>query len=389
MSEVLDAVKALSQNIEQKAANTSKEVAEMKAAMEIAAAESKKQIDALTKELEEKGATVEQMKGEFKELKAKGGRFGSGQPEFKSVRASIAEGIIENKDAIIASEKGRLISPLEVKTVGPILSANLSGTGNNYISYGQWQMGMEPTGQTRFASFVNTFPSETDFVRYARANTPIGEGSFSRQTEGATKAQVDRDYTMIDLTLKPMSGFTIVSRQSLRNIVYLSSWLPTSLLEQLQDEEDADFANVLVAAANGNSTTTGANEIEKLVHYIRNLRKAKYAPNKIAVDPDVWSDVILTTQTNAGYNLPNVVTVDANGTVRILGVAVEPVNWLTGGRVIVGDWTRAAIVQSEGLTMRQSDSHAEIFTANELAFLLERTNGLQIGRTNAFVTAVI
>jgi hypothetical protein len=62
---------------------------------------------------------------------------------------------------------------------------------------------------------------------------------------------------------------------------------------------------------------------------------------------------------------------------------------LTGGRVLVGDSRKAGIVQSEGLTLRQSDSHASIFTSNETAFLLERTEGLAIFRTEAFVTAVL
>jgi hypothetical protein len=75
--------------------------------------------------------------------------------------------------------------------------------------------------------------------------------------------------------------------------------------------------------------------------------------------------------------------------VRILGIPVYPVNWLSGGRVIVGDWSKAAIVQSEGLVMRQSDSHASIFTANEIAFLLERTEGLAIFRPDAFITAIL
>lgn len=386
MSEVLDAVKSLAANIEQKAEKTAKEIS----AFEQKAADMNQKITDLTKEAEAKGATVEQLMGEIKEMKAKGGRFGAGAKEVKSMGVQIQDILAEHKDAIGKTEQGGLITPIQFKTVGSILSANLTGTGNNYISYlSNWQDGMEPTDQFRFRSLVRTMNSETDFVRFPRANTPIGEGSFARVSDGNTKPQVDRDYTMIDLTLKYMAGYSVVSRQALRNIVFLQSWLPTSLMEQLQDSEDTDFANTLVAAAAGNTTTTGANEIEKLIHYIRNLRQAKYVPNGIAVAPDVWTDVILTTQTNAGYNLPNVVTIDANGNVRILGIPVIPVNWLAAGRVIVGDWRKAAIIQSEGLTLRQSDSHSSIFVENAIAFLLERSEGLAIFRTDAFVTAVI
>jgi HK97 family phage major capsid protein len=68
---------------------------------------------------------------------------------------------------------------------------------------------------------------------------------------------------------------------------------------------------------------------------------------------------------------------------------VREVNWLTGGRIVVGDFSKAAIVQSEGLTMRQSDSHGNTFVSNEITFLLERTEGLAIFRPDAFVTAVL
>lgn len=192
---------------------------------------------------------------------------------------------------------------------------------------------------------------------------------------------------MIDVTLRPIAGFATVSRQSLRNIPFLQEYLPQTMLEDLLDTEDTLFSADLVSAATGSTTTDGTNEIDKLVHYIRNLRKAKHNVNAIAVDPDVWSNIILTQTTGGGYNLPNVVVVDPSGTVRILGRPVYEVNWLTGGRVVVGDWTKAAIVESEGLSMRQSDSHASQFTSNEITYLLERTENVAFFRPDAFVTA--
>ena len=382
----------------------SKESKEVKALVEVAKAEAielKTKVAELNTALESKGALIVDMQGEIKELKAKSGRL-KGQPgPALSVKQLIEDTIMENKDAIIQSGNGRLIEKIEMKTVGAIVSANLTGTGNNYVSYLDWRPGMEPIGQFHFRDLVRTIQSETDFVRYPRANVPLGEGSFARTAEAATKPQVDRDYTMIDLTLSPMAGFAIVSRQSLRNIVFLQSWLPTSMMDQLNDSEDTDFANTLVAAATGSSTLSGYGVTltgvpEKLIGYITNLMKTKFRATAIAVDPNVWAALLVfqpgrttTASTSVPYSNPFVVTVDANGTVRILGLPVYPVNWLSGGRVIVGDFSKAAIVQSEGLVMRQSDSHASIFTANEIAFLLERTEGLAIFRPDAFVTAVL
>ena len=374
----------------------SKEFKAIKAAQEVAVKQAE-DITEKVKELEKKGGTIEDMQNEIKELKAKSGRMKGQAQAPASVQQLISDTIVEHKAAIAEFKGGIHEMKIETKTVGSIVSANLSSP---YYSYLDWRPGMEPTGQFHFRDLVRTIQSETDFVRFPRANRPIGEGSFARTAEGSTKPQVDRDYTMVDLTLKTMAGFAIVSRQSLRNIVFLQSWLPTSMMDQLADQEDIEFSNSLVGAATGSATIqTGFTGVpEKLIAFIKNLLKTKYRPNGIAVDPDIWANLLVfqpgrtttaSPATTVPYSNPFVVTVGADGTVRVLGIPVYPVNWLTGGRVIVGDWTKTAIVQSEGLVMRQSDSHASIFTSNEIAFLLERTEELAIFRPDAFVTAVL
>lgn len=370
--------------------------AKAEAAKAVKAAED---ISEKVKLLEAKGATLDDLQTEVKEMKIKAGRAKGESKAPVYLAQLISDTIGEHKSAIIASEKGKLVDAMEMKAVGPILTANLTGTGNNYVSYLDWRPGMEPTGQFHFRDLVRTIQSETDFVRFPRANVPIGEGSFGRTAEGATKPQVDRDYTMIDLTLQTMAGYTIVSRQSLRNIVFLQSWLPTSLMDQMSDQEDTNFSNSLVSAATGSSTTTtGLTGIpEKLIGYITNLMRAKFRATAIVVAPDVWERLLVfqpsrttTPIATVPYSNPGVVTVNpVTGAVTILGIPVIPVNWLPTGRVIVGDFSKIAIVQSEGLTLRQSDSHASIFTANEIAFLMERVEELAIFRPDAFVTAVL
>lgn len=348
------------------------------------------EVKRINEEMLKKDATLLDITNEVKELKAGKGRLYAGPASVKNLYGLIADTIQQNKEVFLEAEKKSIPVPkieIDTKTVGNIASANLSGT--NYINYLPWQPGMEPTGQTRFRDIFPTYQSEGDFINYPRANTPIGEGSFNRQTEAAAKQQVDRDYTMVALTLKPMAGYAIVSRQSLRNIPFLQSWLPTSMMEQLLDTEDTDFANTLVAAATGSSTTTGITiAADRIVHLIKNLRKNKYAANAVMIDPDVWAE-ILTYRTTNIRDFREIITVDANGNVRILGRPIYDVNWLTGRRVLVGDTRKAGIVQSEGLTMRQSDSHGTTFISNEVTFLLERTEGLAIFRPDAFITTTL
>jgi HK97 family phage major capsid protein len=390
--ETVDLIKGINDNVNGYQKQTEKEINEVKNIVEKSAKEVKELQDTITKQ----GATLLQISEETKELAAEKGRMLATKHAGESLISKIKAAIIEKAESFAKAESVK-IAPIEFKhwgpdmgkVVGAIASANL--TGDTFQSYLDSRPAMEPTGQIRFRDLVGTLPSATDYVQFARANTPVGEGSFGKQTEGSPKAQVDRDYTMIDVTLAAMAGYAIVSRQALRNIPFLQQWLPTSMLEQLLDAEDAEFSNLLVAAATGSSTTAGITATpERLIHFIKNLYTAKHNVTAFAVDPAVWA-YLLTYRpgTDNPYSLPGVTAVDGAGNVRIAGRPVYPVNWLTGGRIIAGDWNKTKIIQSEGLVMRQSDSHASTFIANQLTFLLERTEGLAIFRPEAFITTTV
>lgn len=395
----LEMLQSIQTKMEASGTATAAQITEMKAAIAAATTadtELKAKVETMNTDLTAKQATIGQIQAEVLELKAKGNRFKGGLEEVKSLRLQIVEAIEEHKAAIAATANGGLIKPIEFKAAGVITTSSFTGTNAPYRNYLDWQPGMEPTGQFRFRSVVRTIQSDLDNVSFPRANTPIGQGSFGIQVaETDTKAQVDRGYTMIDVLCDTIAGYAIVSRRSLVNIKFLQSWLPTSMMEQLEDTEDLRFGNAVVAAATGSNATTGITStavntgLIKLVAAIKNLIQAKFNPGMIVCDPNVWANLFLVVETNAGFSLPNTVTVDTAGNVRILGRIVQPVNWLTGGRYIVADWSKVAIVESEGLTMRQSDSHASIFSANQIAFLIERVEDVAIFRPDAIVTGVI
>lgn len=353
------------------------------------------QVKALQDDVIKKDGTIAQVLEEIKELKAKRGRPGSAGTERRaSVMSVMGDMIAEKKDRFIeiADKGGRLDGVMEIKAPGVVTSGSLAN--GTYIDYLDWRPGMEPTGQTRIRELVRTIASAFDNVQFPVANNPVGQGSFGRQAaETNQKAQVDRGYTMVPLLLTPMAGWITVSRQSLRNIPFLQTWLPTSLNEQLLDTEDLDFSGTLVNAATGSAVTaTPGNTpvtvaVERMIYFIKNLGVKKYRATGIACDPGVWAEILTTKPLD--YSVPNCVTVGLDGQVRVLGVPLYPVNWLTGGRIIVGDWTKAAIVESEGLNFRQSDNVASQFTANEITFLLERTNGFATFRTDAFITTTL
>lgn len=366
---------------------------ECKAILDKSSTEFKGEWEKLQKDVSDKGATIGEMQGELKELKAKSGRLGGGAGNrIMTIGAQLADMILEHKARFENMVKGNNFGEgVEIKTVANIATANLAS--GKYDTILDWRPGMEPHGQFHFRDIpqVRTIQSDTDFVKFPRANIPIGEGSFAKVAEGVAKPQIDRDYTMIELTLSTYAGYAIVSRQSLRNIPFLQSWLPTSMMEQLMDYEDTDFSNTLVAAATGSSTTTGITVTpERLIYFIKNLMVKKYRPNAILADPAVWASLLVFRPgTDNPYSMPAVTSLDALGTVRVLGIPVYPVAWLENNRVIIGDFSKLAIVQSEGLTFRQTDSHASTFTTNEVTFLVERVEGLAIFRPDAFIQTTL
>lgn len=382
--EILDAVKELGKNQETKQIAINKQIEELKAANVEQVKTLEASIEEAKNKLVDNDKVIAKLTDDLKEVKAKGNKLGASihGPTLKDELATMIE---EQKATFAKVADGSRMEPIQIKAVGVNLQANLTGTP--FYTYGSWQPGMEPIGQNRFRSMVETIQSATDNLIITRANVPVGEGSFANQTEGAAKAQVDRDWTNVNVSLQTLAGYMKVSRQALRNTPFMRSWLPTSLLEQFLDQEDVIFTNALYAASDPNPYA--GTRISQIVNQIAALKAKKYTPNYVAVSSTVWVQLILHTQTGAGYSLPNVVTVDATGNVRILGITVYQLNALTGNQVIVGDFTKAKIAESEGLTFSQTESDQDDFIKNLVTFRLERVEALAIFRPDAFIASAV
>lgn len=349
-------------------------------------AEKTKQVEKATAD----GATIKQLEDTVKELNTKMGRTAIIQPSFaqKQNRKFSAALVQQEIHTLVKDQNAKLdtasrTSPIEFK-VSNVTSATLSG--GNYIDFLPTLEGLNPLGQTRVRDIFSTIPSQFDNVDFPQQTNPGTTGSAGYQVnELDVKDQIGIGLQMATLLLKPYAGFAVTSRQSLRNIPFLQSYLPIHLLETLQDNEDLTFGAALVAGATGSTTITSTSVyVEKLVYLVTNLLKKKFKPNFIAIDPAFWAAVILTKPND--YSLPGAVSIDASGNTRIIGIPVIPVNWLGAGGVLIGDSRKAAIVESESLSLRQSDSHDTYFVKNAITWLLERTEGLAVFNGGGFIT---
>lgn len=398
--EVIDEIKKGNEKLDL----ASKEIEKQKAETVRIEKEFKDKWDAEQVKFVAQGATLADLQEEVKELKAKGGKIiTTDQTTVKQSQINLSnpehvKGVIHQ--AIEASKadfmkfkagKGANDNRIEFTKASPILSANL--TGNPYFDYLPAAPGQRPFGQTRFRELAPTYQSDTDNVIYTVQGTAPNSGSFNYQSDGAAKAEVDYIWSNVSLVLRAFAGYAKVSRQALRNIPFLQSYLPMNLMEDLMDQEDLNFSATLYAGATGSTSNTGSSgsPIEDITIFLKNLLKKKYNPSGVAIDPDKWAEILLTKPgtTVTNYSLPAVASIDSVGMVRLLGKPLYPVNWLTGGKVIVGDWSRVGVIESEGLTLSQTDSDQDDFVKNLFTFRLERTENLAIFRTDAFIATTV
>lgn len=356
-------------------------------------------IEAKQAEIEKQGATILQVQETVKTLSEKSGRkiISLGGNGSKANLIDTLGGWIEkNADKFIhmadtKKELGGMVIDTKASTI-----TTASITGQAYGTYLDWRPGMEPSSKlVHFRDLAPILPSNTDTVYYPRANAVNAGGSFGVQVnEYDTKAQIDRAFTMITLTLKAFAGWARVSRQALRNIPFLQAYLPSSMQEQLLVAEDTVFANALFGTAGVQTSAVypaGAEvlyPVQQLTYLVTNLLKQNFWPNAIAIAPDAWAN-ILNTRPN-DFGTPAAYTINpVTGVMSIMGIPIYPVNWLAGNRVIVADWNRLAVVESEGLTLRQSDNVGTDFIQNAVVFLLERVEGLAVFRPDAVIDTTL
>ena len=127
--------------------------------------------------------------------------------------------------------------------------------------------------------------------------------------------------------------------------------------------------------------------IEKIIQGIAALAEDDYDANGIVVTNMVWAK-ILNTKPN-DYSLPGgaAVTIDANGNVNVVGVPLFKTNETNIGanQMIIGDWTRTKIIQTDGLSVSMSEQDQDNFIRNMITFKAEARVDQAILRPDAFI----
>jgi HK97 family phage major capsid protein len=262
------------------------------------------------------------------------------------------------------------------------LGANLSGDAprdynlNVVMIPGQLVNVSDLVGSVNISGGTYTYPREG-----------AGEGSISAQTEGSSKSQRDYDFTMVDLATNFIAGFTRYSKKMANNLPFLTSFIPNALRRDYAIAENTIFNTILAAAATASAQIiTGKNKVEMLMNEIATQEGLNYPVNAIVLRPADYWDILKTEKsTGAGYGLPGVVTIDAQGNLRINGIPLLKANWLAANKYYVADWTRINKIVTEGLSLEFSETEGTNFVTNNITARIEAQVGLAVEQPAAII----
>jgi HK97 family phage major capsid protein len=361
-------------------AKMAEQKAEVALATEKAAKAFESKVEAINEQLAKNNKSVAEAREEVLAAKAALGKIGAAETKkvaqsynehINEIKSAIGEAIVKGydsiKEAVRSNGKGFNFE-LDLKTVGVMTeAANL--TGNPYVSYIN-SPALRAFVNPHLRSIFNIIPVSTGSVSFPRGNSPVGEGSFGKQTEGSAKAQLDYDVTVVNKVLQFIAGYVKVSRQMVDDLPFLNSYLQQSLIEDFQRAEDTYYLNDLASSATAGSSS-GANTAEKFVDYVAQLGAANWQANLILTTFAGWANVLKTVPSGGSYSVPGGITIDNQGNIRMMGIPVIPHSLVTSGKAYVMDSTKFSIAQQSGLAVRSTEFDQDDFIKNLITFRCE------------------
>ena len=343
-------------------------------------------VDEETKGLVEINKKMTDEIGELKEIQGKmdakmNEKSFQSEQKGDAFASALTKGLEDNFEDIAQVRKGRGYE-MDLKVVGNMtLGTNLTGDQNREYSN---TVAAVPSQLINFSDLITsinigvgtyTFPRETG-----------AEGAIATQTEGSDKAQVDFDFTMVDVNTDFLAGYANYSKKMANNLPFLQSFLPTALRRDYLKAESALFAGVVEAGVTASTQIiTGNNTAQMLMNDVASLEEANFSANGITLRPADWYAMAQGTRPTSGtdYSLPFLVEF-TNGVLTINGIPTYKATWMTANKYFVGDWTTLAKIVTEGLSVQFSTEDEDNFRKNAITARIEAQIALAIHRTDAF-----
>lgn len=282
---------------------------------------------------------------------------------------------------------------LELKAVGDMnLTANIGSGWAGSIAGLSNTILTDPFRQVRLRDILRTSTIEQNGVfKYAKKTS--GEGAPAIQTEGSSKAQVDYDFTITEVTPKTIAAYAKISKQMLQRLSWLQSFVSTQMLNDLLDVEDAslyDYAGTSAFAGLYESATTyvpsgtvtvASNRWDKLANAYAQLKAARFAPTAILVNPIDEMELLINKESGAGYSNPALLN---GGRLSIAGVPVIASDIVVANTFMIADFNKAAELLFEDNIMTEfAYEDGDNFTKNLVTVRVEESIAMPIYFANA------
>ena len=248
---------------------------------------------------------------------------------------------------------------------------------------------------------VNNAPCSGDAVVIMREKL-FTNNAGPQNGQLTNKPKSDLDYESITLPVETMAHHFIASRQILSDAPRLAAMIDQRSVYGLNLKMDQQllFGDGLNGNLTGLMVAAGTNDIGQIAsgttpaalpgamidHVRRAVTAAQlgefYNINGLIVNPQDWQQIELAKASDGKYIW---VTVQNGGEQRLWRVPVIVSNAMTVGNFVLGDWSMGAtLYQREGITVRTSESHANLFIQNGVAVLAEERVAFGLELPKAF-----
>lgn len=297
--------------------------------------------------------------------------------EFITKTASLGDQFIKafeaNKDLF---EKTRSVR-LEIKAAGDAITTS---SGRTIVSGGVGAPGATLLG---LQNALTVRPaSGTSAVEYSRYTGQQGAAAV-QAGEGAAKAAVRPDHTLITQTALTVAGFSKMSRQAMNDSAELRRAVDTTLARSVNSALDValttggtGFAGGFASLATAYTSLTYTALVDAISEGVATMQTAGFAPDVVAMSPADWLAITVAKDT-AGRYLSGAYLGVMPAEVRGLRVVMSPT--VATGKALLIDGTHAELLIVDNFTV-EVGYVGDDFT-NNLATLLGEMRCIPVFRT--------
>ena len=294
----------------------------------------------------------------------------------------------------LISSRGEAVG-MNFKAVGDMnLTANIGAGWASSIAGLSNTILTDPFRQVHLRDLLRSSTIEQNGV-FKFAKKTGGEGAPAVQTEGSSKAQVDYDFTISEVTPKTIAAYSKISKQMLSRLTWLQSFVSTQMVNDLLNVEDTllydyagtgAFAGLYESASSytpSGTVTIASNRWDKIANAIAQLKALRFAPSAILVNPIDEMELLINKESGAGYSHPSLLT---GQRISVAGVPVIATDIVTANTFMVADFNKCAELLFEDNIMTEfAYEDGDNFTKNLVTVRVEESIALPIYFANAML----